>query len=53
MSWTKREGPLVSVPKRHGFGTIVMETMAESSLEGKVDLHYAQGDRVKEFVTRG
>jgi PAS domain S-box-containing protein len=41
MSWTEREGPLVSAPKRRGFGTIVMETMAERSVDGKVDLDYA------------
>jgi hypothetical protein len=41
MSWTEREGPPVSAPKRRGFGTIVMETMAERSVEGKVALDYA------------
>jgi PAS domain S-box-containing protein len=41
MSWVEREGPSVSTPKRQGFGTIVMEAMAESSLDGKVDLDYA------------
>jgi len=41
MSWTEREGPPVSAPKRRGFGTIVIETMAERSVDGKVDLDYA------------
>jgi PAS domain S-box-containing protein len=41
MSWTEREGPPVSVPQRRGFGTIVMETMAERSLDGRVELDYA------------
>jgi hypothetical protein len=41
MSWTEREGPPVSAPKRRGFGTIVMETMAERSVDGSVDLDYA------------
>jgi PAS domain S-box-containing protein len=41
MSWTEREGPPVSAPKRHGFGTVVMETMAERSVGGKVELDYA------------
>jgi two-component sensor histidine kinase len=41
MSWTERDGPPVSAPKRRGFGTIVMETMAERSLGGRVDLDYA------------
>jgi PAS domain S-box-containing protein len=41
MSWTERDGPLVSEPKRRGFGTIVMEAMTERSVDGKVDLDYA------------
>jgi PAS domain S-box-containing protein len=40
MSWTEREGPPVSAPTRRGFGTIVMEAMAERSVEGRVDLNY-------------
>jgi PAS domain S-box-containing protein len=41
MSWTERDGPPVSAPKRRGFGTIVMEAMTERSVDGKVDLDYA------------
>jgi two-component sensor histidine kinase len=41
MSWTEREGPAVVAPKRRGFGSLVMETMAERSVGGKVDLDYA------------
>jgi PAS domain S-box-containing protein len=41
MSWTERDGPLVSAPSRRGFGTIVMDTMAERSVGGTVDLDYA------------
>jgi PAS domain S-box-containing protein len=41
MSWTEREGPPVSAPGRHGFGTVVMQAMAERSVGGKVDLDYA------------
>jgi PAS domain S-box-containing protein len=40
MSWTEREGPLVSAPKRGGFGTVVIEAMAERTLDGKVELLY-------------
>jgi PAS domain S-box-containing protein len=40
MSWIEREGPPVSAPKRRGFGTIVMEAMAERSVDGAVDLDY-------------
>jgi PAS domain S-box-containing protein len=41
MSWTEREGPLVSAPKRGGFGTTVVERMAKQSVEGVVELDYA------------
>jgi PAS domain S-box-containing protein len=41
MNWTERDGPPVSAPKRRGFGTIVMEAMAERSVDGRVDLDYA------------
>ncbi len=40
ISWTEREGPPVTAPKRRGFGTIVMEKMAERGVGGKVDLDY-------------
>jgi PAS domain S-box-containing protein len=41
MSWVERHGPPVSAPKRRGFGTTVMEAMAERSVDGTVDLDYA------------
>jgi PAS domain S-box-containing protein len=41
MSWSEREGPPVTAPKRRGFGTLVMETMVERSVDGVVDLDYA------------
>jgi PAS domain S-box-containing protein len=41
MSWTEREGPPVSAPQRRGFGTMVMESMAEHTVDGKVYLDYA------------
>jgi two-component sensor histidine kinase len=41
MSWTEREGPPVPLPKRRGFGTVVMEAMAERSVDGTVDLDYS------------
>jgi two-component sensor histidine kinase len=41
MSWTERDGPLVSAPTRRGFGTVVMETMMGSSMAGAVDIDYA------------
>jgi PAS domain S-box-containing protein len=41
MTWTEREGPPVSAPEQRGFGTVVMQAMAERSVGGKVDLDYA------------
>jgi two-component sensor histidine kinase len=40
LSWIECEGPPVSAPIRRGFGTIVMETMTERSVNGKVELLY-------------
>jgi PAS domain S-box-containing protein len=40
MSWIERDGPAVLPPQRRGFGTMVMVTMAERSLDGKADLEY-------------
>jgi two-component sensor histidine kinase len=37
MNWSECDGPPVSVPKRRGLGTTVIETMAKHSL-GAVDL---------------
>jgi PAS domain S-box-containing protein len=41
MRWTERDGPPVSAPKRRGFGTVVMETMAKRSVDGEVNLDCA------------
>jgi two-component sensor histidine kinase len=41
ISWTECDGPPVSAPNRRGFGTIVMNAMAERSVGGKVELDYA------------
>jgi two-component sensor histidine kinase len=40
MNWTEHDGPPVSPPQRRGFGTTVMETMAERSVGGVVQLDY-------------
>jgi PAS domain S-box-containing protein len=40
LRWTERGGPPVSVPKQRGFGTVVITTMAERSLDGKINLDY-------------
>jgi PAS domain S-box-containing protein len=41
ISWSERDGPPVHAPKRRGFGTMVLETMAERSANGAVELDYA------------
>jgi two-component sensor histidine kinase len=41
MSWAEREGPSVSTPHRRGFGTIVVQEMAQRSVDGAVNLDYA------------
>ena len=41
MSWSERDGPPVSKPQQWGFGNIVIKAMAEYSVDGAVDLHYA------------
>jgi two-component sensor histidine kinase len=41
MSWTERNGPPVSPPERHGFGSTVVGTMVERSVGGEVELNYA------------
>jgi PAS domain S-box-containing protein len=40
MAWIEREGPSVSAPQRRGFGTTVLEQMAERCVRGAVDLDY-------------
>src|SRR5215831_20384596 len=52
MSWTERAGPPVSAPKRRGFGTTVMEAMAERSVDGAVDLDYAPSGLVWRLTCR-
>ena len=40
MSWIESDGPPVFAPERRGFGTMVMEAMAEHSVDGTVNLDY-------------
>jgi PAS domain S-box-containing protein len=39
--WTERGGPPVTPPQRQGFGSTVMTSLAERSVNGKVELNYA------------
>jgi HAMP domain-containing protein/two-component sensor histidine kinase/putative methionine-R-sulfoxide reductase with GAF domain len=41
ITWTERGGPTVGAPDHRGFGSTVVKTMAESSLDGDVDLDFA------------
>ncbi|MGA7325993.1 MAG: PAS domain S-box protein [Rhodomicrobium sp.] len=41
MSWSEHDGPPVTAPARLGFGTTVICRMAETSLNGKVELDFA------------
>jgi len=41
ISWIERGGPTVGAPTHRGFGSTVVKTMAESSLDGDVDLDFA------------
>ena len=40
MSWTERDGPPVSAPKRRGFASTVVDSMAKLSVRGEVQLDY-------------
>ncbi len=40
MSWTERNGPPVSSPERHGFGSTVVGSMVERSVGGEVERNY-------------
>jgi PAS domain S-box-containing protein len=40
MHWIERDGPLVRAPDRRGFGSTVIEAMAERAVDGDVQLEY-------------
>src|SRR5712671_1252770 len=40
MSWTERNGPPVSQPKRRGFGSTVVDAMVKQTVNGEVQLDY-------------
>ncbi len=46
MSWTERDGPPVSLPKRLGFGSTVIASMAKATVGGEVQLDYAHSGLV-------
>jgi two-component sensor histidine kinase len=40
MGWTESKGPPVSQPKRRGFGSTVVDSMAKQTVNGEVQLDY-------------
>jgi two-component sensor histidine kinase len=40
ISWTECDGPIVVAPTRRGFGSTVVKTLAESGLDGDIDLGF-------------
>jgi PAS domain S-box-containing protein len=40
MSWTERNGPPVSQPKRRGFGSTVIDSMVKQTVNGEVHLDF-------------
>jgi PAS domain S-box-containing protein len=40
IGWTERNGPPVEPPQRRGFGSTVITSLAEMSVDGSVDLQY-------------
>jgi two-component sensor histidine kinase len=41
INWAERNGPPVSPPQRHGFGSTVVDLMARRTVNGEVQLDYA------------
>jgi two-component sensor histidine kinase/PAS domain-containing protein len=41
LDWRERGGPSVTVPKRTGFGHVVIKRMIEQSVQGTVELNFA------------
>ena len=41
IDWTERDGPPVSPPDRRGFGSTVIDSMAQRTIDGEVQLDYA------------
>ncbi|HLK83114.1 MAG TPA: PAS domain-containing protein [Xanthobacteraceae bacterium] len=42
IGWAECDGPAVVPPKRHGFGSTVISTVIKASVDGEVELNYAQ-----------
>lgn len=46
IGWTERDGPAVEAPERHGFGSTVIQRLAEISLGASVTLDFARSGLV-------
>jgi PAS domain S-box-containing protein len=46
MQWAEERGPKVSAPTRKGFGSLVMASIVESALGGKVEIDYPESGLV-------
>ncbi len=42
LDWRERDGPFVTVPKRTGFGHVVIKRMVEQAVRGTVELKFAR-----------
>ncbi len=42
LDWRERDGPLVTAPKQKGFGHVVIKSMIEQAVRGKVELNFAK-----------
>jgi two-component sensor histidine kinase/PAS domain-containing protein len=42
LDWRERGGPLVTTPKRRGFGHVVIKSMIEQAVRGSVELNFAK-----------
>ena len=50
MSWVEHGGPPVTAPAHRGFGSTVIKSMAELSLDGAVELDFAQSGLTWRFA---
>ena len=42
LDWRECDGPLVTAPKQKGFGHVVIKSMIEQAVRGKVELNFAK-----------
>ena len=42
LCWQEMDGPPVRLPDRHGFGSLMIERILSSQIEGKAEIHFAE-----------